>query len=85
MLKIAPIRAKPANIVINTLGSPRKNTTKTPTTWTDSEGKVHTSYETAHSHGAKVNYWLPKVNETVACLYLPTFNGDGVILGAIKT
>ena len=46
-----------------------KNTTKTPTTWTDSEG----------------NYWLPKVNETVACLYLPTFNGDGVILGAIKT
>ena len=62
-----------------------KNTTKTPTTWTDSEGKVHTSYETAHSHGAKVNYWLPKVNETVACLYLPTFNGDGVILGAIKT
>lgn len=29
--------------------------------------------------------WLPKVNETVACLYLPTFNGDGVILGAIKT
>lgn len=62
-----------------------KNTTKTPTTWTDSEGKVHTSYDTAHSHGAKVNYWLPKVNETVACLYLPTFNGDGVILGAIKT
>lgn len=62
-----------------------KNTTKTPTTWTDSEGKVHTSYETAHSHGAKVNYWLPKVNETVACLYLPTFNSDGVILGAIKT
>lgn len=46
---------------------------------------MHTSYETAHSHGAKVNYWLPKVNETVACLYLPTFNGDGVILGAIKT
>lgn len=31
------------------------------------------------------SYWLPKVNETVACLYLPTFNGDGVILGAIKT
>lgn len=24
-------------------------------------------------------------DDGVACLYLPTFNGDGVILGAIKT
>lgn len=62
-----------------------KNTRKTPVIWTDEEGVTHISYDTAHSHGAKVKYWLPKVNDIVVCLYLPTFNGDGVILGAIKT
>ena len=60
-----------------------KNTTKTPSTWVDDEGTVHTSYSTAHGHAAKVKYWMPKVNDTVVCLYLPTFNGDGVVLGAI--
>ncbi len=27
--------------------------------------------------------WLPKINDTVVVLYLPIFNGDGFILGAI--
>ena len=60
-----------------------KNTTKTPSTWVDEEGVTHTSHSTAHGHSGKVKYWMPKINDTVVCLYLPTFNGDGVILGAI--
>jgi phage baseplate assembly protein gpV len=27
--------------------------------------------------------WMPRVNDRVLCLYLPIFNGDGFILGAI--
>ncbi|MEN6437013.1 MAG: hypothetical protein ABFD97_00350 [Syntrophobacter sp.] len=27
--------------------------------------------------------WMPSINDTVVVLYLPVFNGDGFILGAI--
>ncbi len=28
--------------------------------------------------------WVPNINEIVVCLYLPTFNGDGYILGSTQ-
>jgi phage baseplate assembly protein gpV len=38
-----------------------------------------------HNHpGTYTTYWMPKVGDTVICLYLPVFNGDGVILGVLK-
>lgn len=40
--------------------------------------------EPNHDHSnSTVTYWMPKVNDTVVVLYLPTFNGDGFILGGI--
>ncbi len=38
-----------------------------------------------HTHKLVIKPWLPNVNDTVVCLYLPAFNGDGIILGAIST
>lgn len=39
----------------------------------------------AHTHpDTKTTYWMPNVGDTVICLYLPVFNGDGVILGVLK-
>lgn len=41
----------------------------------------------AHDHpGSFGTYWMPKVNETVLCLYVPTEDGagDGYIVGGIK-
>lgn len=37
----------------------------------------------SHNHlpGSYLTYWMPKVNDTVLCLYLPVFNGDGFVLG----
>lgn len=42
------------------------------------------NYE-AHDHlpGSHLTYWMPKVNDTVLCLYLPVFNADGFILGGL--
>ena len=37
-----------------------------------------------HNHPKSITtFWMPRVNDTVACLYLPTFNADGLILGAV--
>jgi len=42
------------------------------------------SDEGEHDHSpSSVKHWMPKVNDTVVVLYLPVFNGDGFILGAI--
>lgn len=30
-----------------------------------------------------VTPWMPSVNDKVLCLYIPVFNGDGFVLGAI--
>ena len=39
----------------------------------------------AHDHlpGSYLTYWMPKVNDTVLCLYIPTEDGtgDGYVLG----
>lgn len=39
--------------------------------------EVHMVFE------ATVEPWLPSVNDKVLCIYLPVFNGDGFVLGAI--
>lgn len=36
-----------------------------------------------HKHKMTVYPWLPYVGQLVLCIYLPIFNGDGFILGAI--
>ena len=37
----------------------------------------------AHKHTGSLSAWTPKINDTVVCLYIPVFNGDGFILGGI--
>lgn len=27
--------------------------------------------------------WMPSINDTVLCLYIPVFNGDGFVLGVL--
>ena len=39
--------------------------------------------EKTHKHKVTVYPWLPYVGQLVLCIYLPIFNGDGFILGAI--
>ena len=43
------------------------------------------STEPNHDHlpGSHVTSWMPKVNETVLVIYLPTMDADGFILGGI--
>ena len=36
-----------------------------------------------HTHDAVTGYWMPKVNDTVVCLYVPVDDGDGFILGGL--
>ena len=37
-----------------------------------------------HKHNLVIKPWMPKVNEMVLVLYIPVFNGDGVILGGVQ-
>lgn len=37
----------------------------------------------SHVHAASVTTWVPAVNDTVVCLYLPIANSDGFILGKV--
>ena len=37
----------------------------------------------SHKHDLIIKPWMPKINATVLCLYLPVWNGDGYILGEI--
>lgn len=37
-----------------------------------------------HTHGASVGVWMPAINMTVLCLYLPVFNADGFVIGGIS-
>lgn len=37
----------------------------------------------SHSHNLSTRLWMPDIDETVLCLYIPVFNGDGFVLGAI--
>lgn len=47
-------------------------------------GSGDPAYE-SHAHPLIIKPWMPKVNATVLCLYLPVWNGDGYILGEIGT
>lgn len=37
----------------------------------------------SHSHDLKIVQWMPSINDTVLCLYIPVESGDGYVLGAI--
>lgn len=37
----------------------------------------------SHKHDLIIKPWMPKINATVLCLYIPVFNADGFILGEI--
>lgn len=45
-------------------------------------GSGAAAYE-SHKHDLAIKPWMPMVNATVLCLYLPGFNMDGYILGEI--
>lgn len=46
-------------------------------------GSGEAAFET-HKHNLVILQWMPKVNATVVCLYLPGFNADGFVLGGIS-
>lgn len=29
------------------------------------------------------SYWMPRINDTVLCVYLPIWNGDGFVVGGV--
>ena len=37
----------------------------------------------SHNHGVNVSGWMPKVNDTVVVIYIPVFNSDGFVIGAL--
>ncbi len=37
----------------------------------------------AHSHAVKIATWLPSPGDYVLCLYIPTDDGDGFVIGGI--
>lgn len=46
---------------------------------------VEVTTDQAHNHpDTRTTFWMPEVGDTVLCLYLPVFNGDGVVLGVLK-
>ncbi len=46
---------------------------------------VEVTTDQAHNHpDTYTTFWMPEVGDTVLCLYLPVFNGDGVVLGVLK-
>lgn len=47
-----------------------------------SGGSGDESFE-SHEHPLTIKPWMPKIDATVLCLYLPVWNGDGFILGEI--
>lgn len=49
----------------------------------DISGGGKTEINGEHDHKASTTNWMPRVNDTVLVLYLPVFNGDGFVLGAI--
>lgn len=42
-----------------------------------------TKEKLSHYHELEIFPWLPKVGDTVLCIYNPGFNEDGFVLGAI--
>ncbi|PWM64303.1 MAG: hypothetical protein DBX61_11820 [Clostridiales bacterium] len=36
-----------------------------------------------HNHAMDITPWMPKIGDNVLCLYVPGFNADGYVLGAL--
>lgn len=49
----------------------------------DNKASVILEEAQSHTHSCIIQQWLPKINDTVLCLYLPNGEGDGFILGGI--
>ncbi len=37
----------------------------------------------SHTHSLRIRPWMPKINATVLCIYIPVFNANGFILGEL--
>ncbi len=37
----------------------------------------------SHKHGVRISPWLPSPGDFVLCLYIPTEDGDGFVMGGI--
>lgn len=49
--------------------------------------EITTDLQGVHPHNhpeSFTTFWMPNVGDTVLCLYLPVFNGDGIVLGVLK-
>lgn len=51
-------------------------------TETESGGSGDAAFE-AHSHAVIIRPWLPSPGDFVLCIYLPTEDGDGFVIGGI--
>lgn len=51
--------------------------------WDEEEKVIGADNSTNHQHKSHVVWWLPAIDDTVVCLYLPCFNADGFVLGGI--
>ena len=75
--------------IITSISTPAPTTLKSKRPWIsrqiwDEEEKViGADNSTDHQHKSHVVWWLPAVDDTVVCLYLPCFNADGFVLGGI--
>lgn len=45
-------------------------------------GSGAAAYEN-HKHDLIIKPWMPKINEIVLCLYIPTLYSDGYVLGGL--
>ena len=51
-------------------------------TETESGGSGDAAFA-GHSHAVKISPWLPSPGDYVLCIYLPTEDGDGFVIGGI--
>ena len=51
--------------------------------WDEEEKVIGADNSTNHQHKSHVVWWLPAIDDTVVCLYLPCFNADVFVLGGI--
>lgn len=49
----------------------------------DTDGDNKNDEENSSESGVEVSAWLPKVGETVLCIYGDEFNADGYIIGGL--
>lgn len=61
----------------------KKNLVSGPLTVLNREPTVEIQTEDGHTHEVEVKPWMPRVGDSVVCLYLPNGESDGFVLGAI--